>query len=937
MAKQLPTGRGLFIAEKSSTMEDFKKVYDSIKSSLPYSLDFAKFHGHVVELAQPQFYNPIWGANDIDNLPMIPEKWVYVPAKDIDMKTKKEIGPIDKLYLRVKSMIESGGYDFLVCGTDPEREGNLIFDAFISTLEPRFQATKKYRFWNNGTTSTEIEKAFRNLLSYGDVISGTMTVQNLSDAALLRAKMDWLIGLNSTKVMSAKSGFWHSTGRVRNPIEKIIVDRELAIQNFVPEQFFTIKSTFDQNGKTYQGVLTDPETGKAMRFSKKDEAEEVLQSLNGSNAAITSLSKTINRERPKANTENGSLGFFSIDSLQGAAARVFGISKPDSLAAGQSLYEKKITTYARTDSAFITTDDASGIEHLFLVVRKIPELAQVLTPQSDQLQQFLKNKKYVNNSEVRGHSAILPLPGDNFDYNSLTDTEKKILYLVARSVVLPFLPDRVVEKTKVETTVGDKSFRTTGSVLLDEGWSAIVPEFSSRDVELPDLNEGEVIKLSDEIKEGWTTPPERYDVDSLGSVLVNVHRLLLSDEEKLAMQKAEGLGRPSTRTTIIQSLIDLDRITCSGKKQVYGATPFGIETVQNLKNSEITSPHLTAKWEIRLQEVEDGLVNADQVYNEIVQYTELIVKSLSKLNVSFSEIPSYARKDAIAQFKDGSKVYKSASGAYYDEEFQSWMAEKNEAEKEGYPVPPFRGFYLQSMLDNAKMKFKTKLSDKEVKTMVEGGQVEKEIIWKEFNNQTSKKLLELGADKRMNFVKTQSSQTVEEFNVGNTLIVQVDGEKDKKKYRFYLIGGRDSEIQVYGYVANRLITQGEFGSLLQGNELQVDDLINKKGEKFPGTLFFNKSSNRIEIKFAEVEKDVLFSDPGLMIEKRKSKSGDYYFLVNGVYVPLERSGHRFSLDELIILGKTNELAVSDLWSEKKQKNYAAVLYFNNGKLEQRFE
>ena len=177
MAKQLPTGRGLFIAEKSSTMEDFKKVYDSIKSSLPYSLDFAKFHGHVVELAQPQFYNPSWGSNDIDNLPMIPENWVYVPAKDIDMKTKKEVGPIDKLYLRVKSMIESGGYDFLVCGTDPEREGNLIFDAFISTLEPRFQATKKYRFWNNGTTATEIEKAFRNLLSYSDVISGTMTVQ----------------------------------------------------------------------------------------------------------------------------------------------------------------------------------------------------------------------------------------------------------------------------------------------------------------------------------------------------------------------------------------------------------------------------------------------------------------------------------------------------------------------------------------------------------------------------------------------------------------------------------------------------------------------------------------------------------------------------------------------------------------------------------------
>ena len=937
MAKQLPTGRGLFIAEKSSTMESFKGVYDSIASTLPYTLDFAKFHGHVVELAPPQFYNPTWGGNDLDQLPMIPEEWKYIPAKDVDMKTKKEVGPVDKLYLHVKSMIESGGYDFLVCGTDPEREGNLIFDAFLSTLEPRFQAIKKYRFWNNGTTAVEIEKAFRGLLSYGDIISGTMTVQNLSDAALLRAKMDWLIGLNSTKVVSTKSGFWHSTGRVRNVIEKIVVDREVAIQNFVAEQFFTVKSNFEQDGKTYQGVLIDKETGQPRRFAKKEEAETFMASLDNLSAEISSLTKTVERTRPKANTENGSIGFFSIDSLQGAAARVFGISKPDSLAAGQSLYEKNIMTYARTDSAYITTDDASGIANLFPVVRNVPELAQVVTPSSAQVDEFLKNKKYVNNKEVRGHSAILPLPGNNFNYNSLTETEKKILYLVARSVVLPFMPDRVSEKTKIETKIGDNVFRTSGSILLDEGWSALVPEFSSRDVELPALKEGAVSKVDYNINEGWTTPPERYTVDSLGSILVNVHRLISSDEEKIAMQKAEGIGRPSTRTAIIESLIELDRITCSGKKQVYGATPFGIETVRNLKNSEIVSPHLTAKWEIRLQDVEDGKLQADDVYKEIVQYTELIVKSLKRLDFSFSEIPSYAKKDAIATFSDGSKVYKSSSGAFYDEEFQEWMNEKNEAEKEGYPVPQFRGFYLQAMLDNDKMKFKSKLTDKEVKTMVEGGQIEKEIIWKQYDNQTSKKLLEIGADKRMNFVKTESNQQIQEFDANGTLIVQVDGAKDGKPYRFYLVGGRDSKVQVYGYVASRLIKPEEFTSLLQGNELKVDDLKSKKGEPFPGTLFFNSSTNRIEIKFSEPETDVLFSEPGAVIEKRKAKSGDYYYLVNGIYVPLEKAGHKFSMDELIILAKTKELALSDLWSEKKQKTYAATLYFEANKLAQRFE
>ena len=189
----------------------------------------------------------------------------------------------------------------------------------------------------------------------------------------------------------------------------------------------------------------------------------------------------------------------------------------------------------------------------------------------------------------------------------------------------------------------------------------------------------------------------------------------------------------------------------------------------------------------------------------------------------------------------------------------------------------------------------------------------------------------------MNFVKTESNQQIQEFDANGTLIVQVDGAKDGKPYRFYLVGGRDSKVQVYGYVASRLIKPEEFTSLLQGNELKVDDLKSKKGEPFPGTLFFNSSTNRIEIKFSEPETDVLFSEPGAVIEKRKAKSGDYYYLVNGIYVPLEKAGHKFSMDELIILAKTKELALSDLWSEKKQKTYAATLYFEANKLAQRFE
>ena len=934
--KQLPSGRGLFIAEKSSAMESFKKVYDSIKSTLPYTLDFEKFHGHVVELAPPGFYNPEWNSNDLDILPMIPEKWTYIPGKDIDRKTQKVLGPIDKLYLKVQNAIETGGYDFLVCGTDPEREGNLIFDAFLGTLEPKFQVIKKYRFWNNGTTSVEIEKAFRNLLSYNEIISGTMTVQNLSDAAVLRARMDWLIGLNSTKLVSSKAGFTVSTGRVRNPVEKIIVDRELQISNFVPEQFFTIKSTFSQNGQTYFGTLTDLETGQAQRFKTKEDAEVILNELKDLDARITLLEKKKKRERPASGTEKGSLGFFSIDSLQGAAARVFGISKTETLSIASKLYENNIITYARTDSAYITTEDASNIAMLFDVVRKMPEFSGIMTPLDSDIASFVQNKKYVNNKEVRGHSAILPLPGDNFSYNKLSEKEKQILYLITRSVILPFLPDKVVEKTKVETKVGDYLFRSSGTILVEEGWSALIKESKSRDFILPNLSEGDVLFDSGEVKEGWTTPPERYDVDSLGAVMVNVHRLLSSDEEKLAMQKAEGIGRPSTRTAILQSLIDQERISCDGKTQQYFAEPFGIEVTKNLMNTELVSPHLTAKWEVRLQEVEDGLVTADQVYKEIVAYVDSTIRSLKKITVNFSEIPNYAKKEPIGELPNGNKVFKSNNGSYYDEEFQAWIEEKNEAEKEGWEIPEFRGFYLQSMLDNSKIRLKTKLSDKEVKTLISGGQVEKTIIWKESNSE-SNKFLELDNEFKLSFVKTVTNQTATKFNIGSLEVIRVDLEKDGKKHRFFLPGGKESGIQIYGYVAGRAIENEEFGTLLSGGQIEVDNLKNKKNENFSGILFFDKEKNAISIRYPDIPKEILYSENGAIVEKRKSKGGDYYYLVNNIYVPISRARHEFSLDELIILATTKELALNDLWSEKKEKTYSAILYLSDDKLEQRFE
>lgn len=919
MLAQLPRGHGFFIAEKGEAMREFQKNYEKIKHSLPYTLDFGRFSGHVVELASPGQINPEWAEFSMDHLPMIPDTWNYYPTEGIDFKTGKRTGKVNKFYSQTKETLEKNNYDFIVCGTDPEREGNLIFDAFMSTMNPNIQAKDRYRFWNNGMSDKEIQKGFQNLLSYSDKIGpNTGTVQDLSNAAFLRAKTDWLIGLNGTQAVSSKAGFTVNIGRVLDPVENLIVQRELQIRNFKPEQFFTIQQKFVQNGAEFVASLID-ESGKPRRFTTEAEANQFLDQIKSlsSSAKITE----VNVKRAKETAPS----FYSTSLIEGAASELYKYKAKYTDELLESLYLKKITTYPRVDTTVITEKLANEMPGVLNTAHIYPEFRSI-TISEDQLAMFKKNKTYVNDEKVGAHEAIQPLPEISVNMGALTEEEKNIFYLICRSQILPFVGDVLIDKTVIKIEVGDFVFRANGSRLVDPGWSAYVPEKNFRDNMLPELFEGAVSLDDGSILEGWTTPPKEYSVADFNNILENIHRLLTDDEKKLAIKKAEGLGRPSTRADIIEKLINHERIIMN-KNQKYRATNFGIEVVEKLRGNDLLSPELSARLETKLQDVELGKLSVDDYYKYVVRFTENFVSELKSRNFSFNEIPEYSKKtqpELVSIVKStGAEVFEGKD-AFYDTTFLSWISQKQEADKDGVQAPEFRGFYLKKSFVTDKFKMKKDFTKKDIIALTNLEEIEKEFIWLESKN-TSKTKLKLDNNLRLQFVKSSGSkQEVAEFSLSGQKIYYVrgvsnEGTDDEKKYSFYHVGEQGSGFRVWGDIFGNRITPEEFAALYQGQKIHKDRLVFNNGDSTSGTLYYDADEQRIKAIFDKKVQQgtVVFEGDGHKVEKFMSKENLPYYKIDGkVFVNGNTYGHDITLDDLKDLAINGETYITDFLSKK---------------------
>jgi len=466
--------KALLIAEKPSLMREVMAVYNQFGHK--DNIVFKSFAGHTMTLKEPQDYKEEWsGKWDFSVLPMIPDEFKYKPSKDkIDM------------FKNLRDEIKNGNYDYIINCCDPGREGEHIFYSFYDSIGCKLPVK---RMWHKDLTEAELKRALDNLRDGNET-----SLKNMTTASKYRAYFDWLIGLNGTRAVSLISKRTIRVGRVMTPVLKIIVDRELELKNFIPKDFWEIEGDFGE----YKGIYFDDKNENETKFLNKTKAEKLVKALGNEG-------KIVNVEKKKETK--------SLQELSNEANRVFGYTMAQTLQTAQSLYEKKILSYPRTDSAFLTTAIAKDFKKHLKSILSVPELkdkASEIISNTTVIQAVGKNKKYVDDSKVTDHNAIIPT-GVDVDLYKLTEKEKNIFTLVCRRLLAIFLPPLVSNKTIITTDNNGHKFNTVGSVLVNIGYMELYNYKSNNNI-LPDVKRGDVLSFKGaKLIAKKTAPPARYN------------------------------------------------------------------------------------------------------------------------------------------------------------------------------------------------------------------------------------------------------------------------------------------------------------------------------------------------------------------------------------------------------------------------------------------
>jgi DNA topoisomerase-3 len=608
-------GKTLVVAEKPSVGRDlagalpgaFKQTED--KTALvgsDYVVTWAV--GHLVGLAEPDAYDNKLKKWRFADLPIVPDKFRLVPN---DERAKKQLRAVHKL-------IKDPEVDLIVNACDAGREGELIFAYLYETSGEKKPVE---RLWLNSMTKKAIEEAFKHLRPGEEM-------HLLEDAARSRSEADWLVGMNATRAASIRlrSAFDGavSLGRVQTPTLALVARREVEIRAFKPEPYWLVEALFAASGdRSYSGRYLG---GKRIA---KEEAEEIVEACSGKRGEITKLEKKEERERPQL--------LYDLTSLQRHANTLHGFSARRTLAAAQKLYEeRKALTYPRTSSRFLPGDMIAEIKPTADFIGRNREYTRAASYVT-RLEK-LPLGRVVNDKKVSDHHAIIPTKSEH-DLGKMGDDELKIYDLVAKRFLSVFHPEAVYERTRVETTVEERVFRTSGRVLLQAGWKEVYGELgrdsegseddSGGDQTLPVVQQGEEVETrSVEALEKETQPPRRFTEASLLGAMETAGKDI-SDADLREAMKDSGIGTPATRASIIERLIQVGYIDREGR--ALHATEKGIQVISLLGNHPLTSAELTGDWEHRLGLIEQGSDTRKAFMSDIVKFTADTVQELDKL------------------------------------------------------------------------------------------------------------------------------------------------------------------------------------------------------------------------------------------------------------------------------------------------------------------
>ena len=578
----------LVLAEKPSVAMSLSKVIganqrgDGYMEGNGYLVSWCV--GHLVELSQPEAYDEKYAKWRYDDLPILPEHWQY----QVSASTKKQFGILKKLMQRKD--VES-----LICATDAGREGELIFRLVYHQCGCKKPVE---RLWISSMEDSAIREGFQKLRP------GT-EYDALYEAALCRERADWIVGINATRLFSCLYGQTLNVGRVMTPTLAMVVMRDAAIRAFKPEPFYSAELKF-----------RDFQAG-GERMKEKAEAEKlVAECCQAGSAIITKVEQKEKAEKPPT--------LFDLTSLQREANRQLGFTAQQTLDYTQALYEKKLVTYPRTDSRYLTDDMAP----------LVPELVSVIQ-QSFQIQPDapapVNAAQVVNSKKVTDHHAIIPTKtAAGYDISSLPSGEQAILTLLAVRLICAVGTPCHYAETIVEAECAGQKFRTKGKTVMDMGWRRYAEkpvedaEKNAEAGELPKLSEGMTLELAGvDLKEGKTSPPKRFTEDLLLSAMESA-----SSDEFPAGVERKGIGTPATRAAIIEKLVQKGFIERRGdKKAKYLCSTDKGNALVTVVPEQIQSPSMTADWEEKLLKIEHGEYDSNAFMGEISNMVSGLVKT----------------------------------------------------------------------------------------------------------------------------------------------------------------------------------------------------------------------------------------------------------------------------------------------------------------------
>lgn len=685
------------IAEKPSVAKDIAKVLGATSACQGYmegnGYQVTWTFGHLCELKEPDDYTPMWKRWSLAALPMIPPRF-GIKLKD-DSGIKAQFAVIERLMQNADSIINCG---------DAGQEGELIQRWVMQKAGAKCPVK---RLWISSLTEESIREGFQNLKDQSEY-------EPLYLAGLSRAIGDWLLGMNATRLYTLKyrpdgrSGQVLSIGRVQTPTLAMIVNRQKEIECFEPRQSWVLSTIYrdtkfnaiahdeDAEAEERAEIEAAAKEGKTMKskgpifrqieFQTEETGKAVLDSIKDNDFTVTAISKKKGTEAPPR--------LYDLTSLQVDCNKKFGYSADLTLQLIQSLYEKKFTTYPRVDTTFLSDDIYAKCPQTMNGLYKTQfggqaPYAELIKPIGGK--PLKKSKKVFDSSKVTDHHAIIPT---GVPPQGLSDAERNVFDLVARAFIAAFYPDMKFETTTVmgEAPLTEPSaevasyaeggekvlFRTSGRVIVDEGWKVVFKKTASKDGDdeaqednssspsLPAFTKGEHGPHVPSLAEKWTQPPKPYTEATLLRAMETAGKFVDNDELRDAM-KENGIGRPSTRAAIIETLFRRHYIRKERKNLV--ATPTGVELIDLIREELIKSPELTGIWEKKLRDIEHRTYNPGQFINELKAQIQAIVcqvlsdNSNRRVTVIDPEEDKKQKKKAVKPAKAPRQAKASAKSA----------------------------------------------------------------------------------------------------------------------------------------------------------------------------------------------------------------------------------------------------------------------------------